>query len=249
MDRTKRILRDLLFPPRCNVCGEVMTDTSAGRAMCRVCYEKFRTEVRAGCAVCGHSYDECFCRPPIFLPDDFAFALPYNKLDGVCRKLILSCKNRKNQAVMALFADYAVSAAEKRGILREDLVLTYVPRAPEKRVHTGVDQAEELAKAVSARTGLALHRFLGHGIFSEEQKSHRYTDRAPAAEAAYRRLPGVEAMIAGKTILLVDDVVTTGATVNACTTLLREAGAAAVYCLAAAKNIKSDREFSRYITD
>ncbi len=245
MGRARRSLRDLVFPPRCNVCGDILTDPSAGRVMCGFCYEKLRTEVGAGCAVCHRPYPECICRPTPFLADELVFALPYNKMDGVCRKLILSCKNRKNKAVMAFLADRTVSAGEKRGILREDLLLTYVPRAPEKRIHTGVDQAEELARAVSERTGLPLTALLGHRPLIDEQKSHRYADRAPGATASYHLLPGAGDCLAGREVLLIDDVVTTGATANVCATLLKEAGASAVYCLAAAKNIKCRRELTR----
>ena len=124
---TKRI-REVFFPLYCSACGEKITGEPVNRAMCRTCYEAYCAEVKAGCAVCGRDYVHCFCHPEPFFPDDFVFALPYNKMDGVCRKLILSCKNRKNTAVMEEFAAMAVSAAEKRGILSEELVLTYVPR-------------------------------------------------------------------------------------------------------------------------
>ena len=245
MGRLARHLRDILFPPRCSVCGDRITDPAASRAMCHVCYEKYGAEVRAGCAVCGRDYVHCICHPEPFFPDEFVFALPYNKLDGVCRKLILSCKNRKNTPVMEEFAAMTVSAAAKRGILTEDVLLTYIPRAPEKELHTGVDQAKELAKAIAKRTGLSLHTLLGHHLLKNEQKNQPYALRMPAAEEAYYLLPGVKNAIAGRTVLLVDDVVTTGATVNSCTALLKEAGAKTVICLAAARSIKSDREFMR----
>ncbi len=236
---------DLLFPPRCSACGERITDRRLSRALCHVCYEKYRAEVAAGCAVCGRAYPHCICHPEPFCPDDFVFALPYNKMDGVCRKLILSCKNRKNRPVMEEFAVMTVSAAEKRGILEASPLLTYIPRAPEKAVHTGVDQAKELGKSIAKRTGLTLHTLLGHHMLKDDQKNQPYAERASAAEAAYYLLPGAKEKLAGQTVLLVDDIVTTGATANACTTLLRQAGAKTVICLAAARSVKSDREFLR----
>ncbi len=245
MGRLVRQIRDLFFPLQCSVCGDRITDKTVSCAMCHDCYDKYRTEVRAGCAVCGRDYVHCFCHPEPFFPDEFVFALPYNKLDGVCRKLILSCKNRKNTPVMEEFAAMAVSAAEKRGILIEGTLLTYVPRAPEKELHTGVDQAKELAYAIADKTGLPLLRLLGHHMLQNEQKDQSYDKRMPAAEAAYYLLPGSKGEIAGHTILLVDDVVTTGATVNTCTELLRQAGAQKVICLAAARSVKSYREFMR----
>ncbi len=241
-----RPLRDFFFPPRCSVCGAVIRDKSVSRAMCGGCYPKYVAEAEAGCAVCGKDYPHCICRPENFSPDDLVYALPYNKLDGVCRKLILSCKNRRNDDVMIELSRAAVSAAEKRGILVSDLLLTFVPRAPEKQAHTGVDQAAELAKAVSGRLGLPLHRLLGHRVLRNEQKGLPYPMRGPIAEETYYRLPGKRPLIEGRTVLLIDDVVTSGATASACAKLLKEAGAETVICLAAAKSIDGYRELMRY---
>lgn len=241
---TKR-LRDLFFPLTCAACGERITDPDLSSAMCGSCYEKYVAEIQAGCAVCGREYVNCICRSQPFFPDDFVFALPYDKMGGICRKLILSCKNRKNTPVLEEFAVRTVSAAQKRGILTEELLLTYVPRAPEKEIHTGVDQAKELAKVIASKTGLTLHSLLGHRLLKNEQKIQPYAKRAPAAEQAYYLLPDSKRTAEGRVVLLVDDVVTTGATVNVCTSLLREAGAAKVICLAAARSIQSLREFMR----
>ncbi|MBQ4064509.1 MAG: ComF family protein [Clostridia bacterium] len=246
MSDRARPLRDLLFPPRCSICGTLIRKKTVSRVMCTACYPVYQAEIDRGCAVCGKPYSHCICRPEGFIPDDLIFALPYNKLDGVCRKLILSCKNRKNTDGINELSRATVSAAEKRGILGKELVLTYVPRAPEKEVHTGVDPAAELAKAIAKRLKRPLHHLLGHRPLRNEQKGLPYPMRGPIAEETYFRLPGVKATVTGKTVLLIDDVVTSGATAGACAKLLKEAGADQVICLAAAKSIDSYREFMRY---
>jgi ComF family protein len=218
---------------------------SESRALCDACLSRFRDEEDVGCTVCGCTYAECQCRPKDFLPDELVFALPYNRREGICRKLILSCKNRKNRAAMDEIADLTVSAAKKRGILEEDALLTYVPRSPEKEMHTGVDQAEELAKAVASRTGLPLYHLLGHRFFGKEQKNLSADERGEAASGAYYLRSGGEA-IAGRTVILVDDVVTSGATANACAVCLKEGGAARVICLAAARTIPRRRIVIRH---
>ncbi len=240
MGRPSRSLFAFFFPPRCAGCGESLSRQTESRALCDECLARFRDEEDVGCVVCGTTYAECLCRPEGFLPDEFVFALPYDRRDGICRKMILSCKNRKNRAVMEEIASLAVSAAQKRGILRSDLILTYVPRSPEKEMHTGVDQAEELAKEISIRTGLPLYPLLGHRFFGKEQKRQSLEERSDIPDGVYYLLPGGES-VAGRTVLLVDDVVTSGATVNACTLRLKEAGAARVLCLAAARSIPSRR--------
>ncbi len=238
MGRLTRSLRDILFPPRCAACGDVLPRGSESRALCDACLAAFRDEVGRGCEACGVPFAECRCRPRDFVPDEFVFALPYDRKEGICRKMILACKNRKNHAVMEEIAALVVSAAEKRGILSSEVLLTYVPRSPEKEIHTGVDQAEELAKAVAAQTGLPLVRLLGHRFLGKEQKAKTLKERRFGTDGAYYLLSGGE-WIVGRTVLLVDDVVTTGATANACATCLRKAGAERVLCLAAAKSVPS----------
>jgi ComF family protein len=245
MGRLVRSLAACFFPPRCAACGEILPRRTESRALCDACLSRFRDEEDVGCTVCGCTYAECQCRPKDFLPDELVFALPYNRREGICRKLILSCKNRKNRAAMDEIADLTVSAAKKRGILEEDALLTYVPRSPEKEMHTGVDQAEELAKAVASRTGLPLYHLLGHRFFGKEQKNLSADERGEAASGAYYLRSGGEA-IAGRTVILVDDVVTSGATANACAACLKEGGAARVICLAAARTIPRRRIVIRH---
>jgi len=62
-----------------------------------------------------------------------------------------------------------------------------------------------------------------------------FAERRANVEGAFRVSPGRAAMVAGAHVLLIDDVITTGATVEACALALKEAGAAAVDVLAAAR--------------
>ena len=243
----KRTIRDLFFPPRCAVCGEIVADPGRReeRCLCDSCLIRYRREVAAGCAVCGRPYALCRCRPKDFLPDDLVFAIPYDKADGVCRKLILGCKNRKNADVTEELARRAVEAAELRGILAPDRLITFVPRAPDNKRRSGMDQAELLAGEIARLTGLPFRPLLIRGASGVEQKRLSAAERAENVAAAYALTPGAAETVGGRTVLLVDDVVTTGATANACAALLKKAGAASVVCLAAARTVKSYREAMR----
>ena len=238
-------LSDMIFPPKCASCGETIETKKISRALCGICYEKFTTESRLPCAVCGREYSLCLCKPKNFLPDGFAYSLPYNKADGITRKLILSCKNRKNRAVFEEITDRMVLTAQKRSIIEKETLVTYVPRAPEKELRFGIDQAEELARLFASKTGLVFMPLLRHRGFSLDQKYLGEERRETNADRNYYLILHSEELLSGKNIILIDDVVTSGATVNACTALLRETGAASVFCLSAAKNIKIYREYER----
>lgn len=181
-----------------------------------------------------------------FSPTIWFLHSPTTKWMASAVNWFLPAKTEKNANALAELADAAVSAAQKRGILTENALVTFVPRSPEKKIRTGVDQAEELAKAVAKRTGLPFYSLLARQNTGTEQKMLNPSRRKENADNAYSLLPYPLKRIQGATILLLDDVVTTGATVNACTVLLKEAGAARVICLAAAKSIKSYRESMRH---
>ncbi len=229
---------DIFFPPKCIGCGETIDNRRQSRVLCPVCRQKFLSEISKPCPVCGKEYSFCICKPKGFLPDGFAYSLPYDKESGITRKMILCCKNRRVCAVFKEIAAAMLETAKINHILTENSLITYVPRAPEKVVRKGLDQAEELAKEFSKVSGIQCVELIRHRRFSYEQKNLGEAMRSTNAEKNFR-LSDRKNLIAGKNIILIDDIVTTGATVNACTCLLKEAGAESVFCLSASKNIKT----------
>ena len=159
------------------------------------------------------------------------------RYDNAFRDLIQTFKYRKGlwltkDLVRYLVATYQLRIAEA-GIAID--LLVPVPMQVSKLRARGYNQAALLAEALAREIHLpcntrALKR-VRTGKLSQT-RLHR-SERLANAKAAYRaaRTKGLE----GKTILLIDDVVTTGATSNACATLLRQAGAKAVYVLALAR--------------
>ncbi len=235
--RRARLL-DLLFPPKCVNCGEPIGERRQSRIFCPVCRQKFLSEITRPCPVCGREYSRCLCKPVGFLPDAFAYSLPYDKEDGVARKLLLCCKSQRLTDAFREVASIMLATAKERGLLPDGGLITYVPRAPEKAEKKGVDQAQELAEELSRLSGLPCVGLIAHKRFSLDQKLLGGAQRGRNAEGSFR-LTHAAGSAAGRTILLIDDIVTTGSTVNACTRLLREAGAERVICLSAAKNVKT----------
>ncbi|MBR7151480.1 MAG: ComF family protein [Clostridia bacterium] len=143
-----------------------------------------------------------------------------------------------------LAAELAVSARDllaEQGIAAQDAVLTYIPRATAARLQYGTDQARELARALSRELSIPmlplLERRPGMG---RPQKHLNSAERLKNAKKTYRvrDYDGCRA----KTVLLVDDIVTSGATVAICARLLRRAGASHVFALAvAADELQSER--------
>ncbi len=239
-NRIKRFFRaaaDVIYPPKCVGCGEVIDDRRTSRMLCTSCYGKFLSEITEKCHGCGRELSLCTCTPKSFIPDGFAYSMPYDKEKGVTRRLILCCKNRRISAVFSKISELMAETAEKRGIIKEADMITFVPRSPELAAKNGIDQAEELAKQLSKKVGIKCIPTIAHRHFSREQKTLHGAARTANAERAYVFYADAS-RVKGKFVILVDDVVTTGSTVNACAELLKQAGAEKVFCLSAAKSIK-----------
>lgn len=115
--------------------------------------------------------------------------------------------------------------------------ITWAPLSAHRLRERGYDQAELLARRVGELSGLPAVPTL-EKIRHTVAQSRIEDDSARLAnvQGAYRLLPGVD--LPGQTVVLVDDVVTTGATLSQCAALLRQAGAARVVALTLARSRK-----------
>lgn len=224
---------DALWPPRCLACDGFAWD-GALPGLCGRCADALPI-LRAPCPRCGREAGlsavvaPCArCRAETYDLDAVVAPLAYR---GVARDLVLTLKfARRTPAAVPLgllLAD-AVSAARLPGDL-----LVPVPLSAARLRERGFDQADELSRVVARATGLARAR----------RALRRRRDTAPQSglsRAGRRRNPrgafvARRALVAGRCVLLVDDVVTTGATAGACARALRRAGARRVVLVAACR--------------
>ncbi|MEQ1873919.1 MAG: phosphoribosyltransferase family protein [Ilumatobacteraceae bacterium] len=160
-------------------------------------------------------------------PDGVLAALPF---DGVARQVLLALKYRNRRGVARSLAQLIVRR------LRVDPVdvVTWAPTSGSRARTRGYDQSELLAKAVARELGVPCRRLLyrSHG---EQQTGHTRAERLHGVSFRSRAIS--RSGRSGRQplrIMLVDDVVTTGATLVAARDALQRAGAASVVCVAAA---------------
>jgi ComF family protein len=111
--------------------------------------------------------------------------------------------------------------------------VTWVPLASRRRAERGFDQARLLARALARRLDLPAGAFVRRTKATAPQSRRTREERLRAMAGAFARIPG---RTAPERLLLVDDVLTTGATASACAAALIEAGAREVHLLTACRS-------------
>ena len=234
-----RLLWNVLFPPRCIFCRKWMPLTSLDR-VCMDCRNHIPYCMSyARCIRCGKPVDDgakkcSFCQVYRDLPfERICSAYVY---EGKVKEAFKRFKREKYQGYAQEFGEYlkAVVEYDCKGI-KFDAVISVPPR-PERMKKEGYDQARCLAKELADRMEV---------VYLESvmrQKEKRAKQSGLGRAARMKNAKGNYAVrkpeaVAGKTVLLVDDICTTRATFLECAKMLKEAGAAAVYCASGATTI------------
>jgi ComF family protein len=224
---------NLIYPPSsgCALCGDGKADH-----LCYRCLGKLTQndpKIRC-CPLCGRSTGfegKCsLCADGYYGADGGAVAYDYQ---ASFRELILAYKFKGRRDLAPILARTMAEAA--RGSLPLDTVdaLSYVPVHWLRFLQRGYDQAEELAKCVSEELKVPLIKSA-----LRRTKYHQPLSTFSGGPGKRRELVSgcfsIRCPVRGKTLLLIDDILTTGATLTACAQELKKAGAARVYTLVAA---------------
>lgn len=222
---------DLLYPPLCAVCREPLTD---GRALCEPCDADLPRLTAPFCDICGESFqgaieDRFSCPNCNNLPLSFTFARPATMRDERTLEMIHRLKyGRKlhlakdlGRLAAGAFADVRLAPA-----LTGNWPLVPVPLHRGRFQHRHFNQAEEIANALARHVGLPVVRALGRVRATEHQTALSRAERMENLRGAFALTRAgrhhLDRDSAGA--ILVDDVLTTGSTVNECAKTLRRAG-------------------------
>ena len=140
-------------------------------------------------------------------------------------KLVLCAKDRSNSALTEFLAERLVSAVKKRGLCPE--VICYVPCSAHSYRKKGFDHGKDLAQAVGKQMALpVLTAFVRKS--GKEQKNLNAKERLENSKATLKARPRAAEGIAGKRVLLVDDIMTTGASALVASVHLEQMGAKSI---------------------
>jgi len=218
---------DMLFPPRCVGCG------GFGTFLCQRCEEDLPPTVSPRCPVCWQPYKgtdlcpRCRRERPAFA----GLRSPYIFRE-TARELVHGLKYN-HQSVLAL----PIASLLSRYLVKLSVpadVLIPVPLYPRRERVRGYNQSALLARELGRITGLPVEE----KALTRERNTPSQAESA-GAEARKLNVKGAFRYrgegLQGQTVLLVDDVATTGATIDACARVLRDSGAASVWAVTFAR--------------
>lgn len=225
----RRGLADALFPPVCVHCRALVPSEGAFRHLCPKCAAQLSFVEPPCCEVCGHPFygeveGERLCPHCEGLYPEFGAGRTAVLFKGPARALVIELKYHRGLHVVrdmkTVFSQSAHLLDHVRGAL-----LVPVPLHPRKRRERGYNQSELLAEALAeaAGGGSRVASLLRRVHDTQTQTAFDRKARLANLSDAFALLDGAEIDV-GQRHVLIDDVFTTGATLNSCAHALRQAG-------------------------
>lgn len=214
-------LLDALFPRRCPVCGTIPEE---GRAICPSCLSQLSFVSSPVCKKCGKEMETEtmeYCLDCTHHKRSFAWGVSLLNYNEAAAHSMAAIKYKNKREYLDFYAEETMKRCKEKLLFMEADVLVPVPVHPARRRQRGFNQAELLAQALSVELKLPVcSDVLRRTKKTEPQKDLTPSERLKNLEEAFEARA-----ICGRTVLLVDDIYTTGSTIEACTRALLKAGA------------------------
>lgn len=205
---------DFALPPCCPCCGDLV---GKGVLVCAKCEEQLKR-----------------CKNENTPPLNTTFSASAFYYEGAAKQGVLAMKNNEGRA----FAKYA--AAELAPVLKDAgaTLVTAVPMSIINRLSRGTNQSEVFGRCLAAELGVPFEKGLLRCSYSRSHQHELPADeRHIHAETVYDLAPGAR-KLTGEKVILCDDIITTGATIEACARLLLKLGADEVSAASVCKTAK-----------
>lgn len=240
-ERLKKLLKVALYyitVPKCVCCEEILDIDDV--ALCKRCIKEYENSKLSDCSLCGKVLNECTC------VNDYLERHMVHKLIKVFRykpsvdfnekiasnELIYHIKREKRNDLLHFMAKEIVLAIRNSLTLDDNYIISSVPRKRSRVIKYGLDHSAEIAKTVAKLLGIEYVSLLVSNSKQPQKKTHGNMRLQNAVFDYKKKIPD----ISGKHVLLLDDIVTTGASLGNSAMLIRGLGAKQVIgvCMAIA---------------
>lgn len=235
--RAARLAELIFFPSFCRLCQRLL-DKPQERVVCQQCYDSIRRPAAAYCWRCGRFFaaegEPYLCLQCQRQAPPFSLHRSCTRYEGKMRELILLYKYAKLKVVGRRLANLALDFIREEEFWAGLEVVVPVPLHPQKQRERGFNQSLEIARVVGRARGLEVeNKALIKIRNNPPQASLEAEERRANVKGAYQVKR--KEKIKDKVVLLVDDVFTTGSTIEECSRVLKQAGAKEVRALTLAQ--------------
>ena len=229
-----RWMLDFALPPRCPACGTITGDL---HSFCSDCWKGIAFLGNSGCATCGLPLEAtdadqcgaCLAQPPLIARSRAAVAY-----DDLSRGLAIRLKYGRKVAISRTMARYMGPLIDREAV---QPLLVPVPLHRTRLWRRGFNQSALVARELSRRLQIDMDPFALRRVKRTPPLKGMSRQQRHKAVAGAFRVPDTAA-VAGRTVILVDDVLTTGSTAEACARTLKRAGASRVELVSWARVVK-----------
>lgn len=239
--KIREILKRAFITRQCILCKDVI-DYDLEMPFCDSCMTEWLANLDIMCDTCGFDAENCICLPEAVREINHSVAsfgvfytpkamTPVNRIVYRLKRdykieVIRFCANIIYQRALSLCKKYKIDPSE--------FLVTFPPRRRDSVAKYGYDHAELLAKEFARLMGLELINVF-ENVGKEEQKTLTKKQRLANAAASFELLEGLS--LKGKSLFLIDDVMTSGATLNVCARMLRYKGVKTIIPITFAKDM------------
>jgi ComF family protein len=232
VDRIVRGLGDVVFPPVCLECGGLVGEAHGFRHLCESCARRIEFVHEPACPTCGHPWFGAMelgrvCEHCRHLEPDFGRGRTATLFRGPVRTLVIELKYHRALHVLEDLNSIFVRSPELLDLTRGS-ILVPVPLHARKKRERGFNQSQLFAEGIAELSeGACVQPLLVRSKDTPTQTAFDRKHRATNLKNAFALAPGAT-LNRHRHHVLVDDVFTTGSTLNECARVLRRAGCLSV---------------------
>lgn len=230
------LLLDMIYPPRCAACRN---EVGAAHSLCTTCFSSIRMISDPACACCGEPFDfavekGALCGKCLSDPAPYDRACSVMVYDDASRRMITSFKYSDRTHLSIVLSQ--LMSARGHELLSACDVIAPVPLHWRRHLMRRYNQSYLLARQLAQKTGKPVMKRLVRRVrYTSQQTGLSRTEREKNVRGAFK--VSARANVKDKAVLLIDDVLTTGATIESCARALKKAGAGKVFVLTAARRV------------